>query len=774
MAIDAIHPTRRSGWRISDMSISTWLFLIGFVSVAASLLAGGFLISEMNALSTKVSRIHNEQYAVSTALRDIKLAAAGVNGDMHRLGMDAHGARAGVIAEGLEARAVRIEALYDLVFERSEGDVAPVAQSRAQIVKWREEFDAALAKNAVAEHLSVADDKFAAINDGIDGLLAKSDERGASIVAGAIDARKRAMWISILVLAVGALVVCGVTVVVARSILRPMAKLNEAAVALAKGMPSRIPGTTRPDAIGVLARSLSEVSSQARAGRRIRAALDSASAAMAITDAELTIVYANPAMLEIVRGTEDHWRARHPGFTAEDLVGMCIDDFHERPEKQRATLSSKTSSHQTEIAFAGVVARLDLTPIDGDDGCEGYVMQWTDRTVERAAETQIETVIKAAQAGDFSARVEVKNAARFIVAMAAGMNNLCETVQSFLGDIDQALSGLAHGDLRGSVEGEYGGQLGEIAERVDQTAKEIDRLVGKIVAATVGINRSSAEISDGSNDLSIRAESQAASLEETAATMEEIAATVKNNAENAFHANRLASETRAEAERGRAVTAETVQAMANIRESATEISDIVTTIDAIAFQTNLLALNAAVEAARAGDAGKGFAVVASEVRTLAQRSGEAAKTIKELIEKSNEQVATGDRLVSSTDAALAGILEGVRNVAAKIEEIANASREQTAGVDEVSSTVSQMDEMTQQNASMADESAAAARSLTEQSAALVELVKYFKTRESRDARPTSREVSAWERDAAEEKRAAAPTTPRQVSAVATGSDWAEF
>ncbi|MDC1198848.1 PAS domain-containing protein [bacterium] len=432
MAIDAIHPTRRSGWRISDLSISTRLFLIGFISVATSLLASGFLISEMNALSTKASRIHNHQYAVSTALRDIKLVAAGVNGDMHRLGMDAHRASAGAIAEGLASRAVRIEALYDLVLERSEWDVAPLAQSRAQIVKWREGFDAALAKNAVAEHLSMADNQFAAINDGIDDLLAKADERGASIVTGAIEARKRAMWISILVLVVGALVVCGATVAVARSILRPMAKLNEASVALARGMPSRIPGTTRPDAIGVLARSLSEVSSQARAGRRIRAALDSASAAMAITDAELTIVYANPAMLDIVRGTEDHWRARHPGFTAEDLVGMCIDDFHERPEKQRATLSSKTSRYQTEIAFAGVVARLDLTPIDGDDGREGYVMQWTDRTVERAAETQIETVIKAAQVGDFSARVEVKNAARFIVAMAAGMNNLCETVQTEL------------------------------------------------------------------------------------------------------------------------------------------------------------------------------------------------------------------------------------------------------------------------------------------------------------------------------------------------------
>jgi methyl-accepting chemotaxis protein len=265
--------------------------------------------------------------------------------------------------------------------------------------------------------------------------------------------------------------------------------------------------------------------------------------------------------------------------------------------------------------------------------------------------------------------------------------------------------------------------------------------------------------------------------------MEQIAATVKTNAENALQANGLATTTQGQAERGREVVAETVHAMTNIRESAAEISDIVSTIEAIAFQTNLLALNAAVEAARAGDAGKGFAVVASEVRTLAQRSGEAAKTIKVLIGKSTDHVAAGDRLVGATDAALSEILDGVRNVARTIEEIADASREQTTGVEEVSITVSQMDEMTQQNAAMADRSAAAARSLTEQSETLVELVRFFTTRDATGARTgakvkPSHDQRAWEQDAKadtkttrEPARSAAPA-PRPAAA-ANGS-WGEF
>jgi methyl-accepting chemotaxis protein len=339
------------------------------------------------------------------------------------------------------------------------------------------------------------------------------------------------------------------------------------------------------------------------------------------------------------------------------------------------------------------------------------------------------------------------------------------------------IGALADGDLTKRMVGDYQGSFLKLKEDANRMAEQIGDIVGRISAATGSVRNAAGEIDSGASELSTRTEQQAASLEETAAAMEEMAATVKTNAENAVEANSLAEATRGQAERGREVVAETVQAMANIRESSTEIGDIVSTIEAIAFQTNLLALNAAVEAARAGDAGKGFAVVASEVRTLAQRSGEAAKTIKDLIGKSTDHVAAGDRLVGDTDTALAEILEGVRNLARTIEEIADASKEQTTGVEEVSSTVSQMDEMTQQNASMADKSAAAARSLTEQSETLVELVRFFTTRESAgaEAKPgADRDQQAWDGDAKAETAAARKPAPAPRAAQAASGTWGEF
>ncbi|GEM_PF-4043390 len=394
-------------------------------------------------------------------------------------------------------------------------------------------------------------------------------------------------------------------------------------------------------------------------------------------------------------------------------------------------------------------------------------------------QADIDSAVTAASLGDFSQRVETAGFDGIMASMGTGMNSLLQTVDRGLSDTVGIMAALAEGDLSKRMDGDYQGSFLQLKNDVNRMAQQLCNIVGQISGATGSVRNTATQIDEGASELSARAESQAASLQETAAAMEEIAATVKTNAENAFEANALAETTSAQAEKGRAVVAQTVQAMANIRESATEISDIVSTIEAIAFQTNLLALNAAVEAARAGDAGKGFAVVASEVRTLAQRSGEAAKTIKDLIGKSTGHVESGDRLVGETDAALADILDGVRNVARTIEEIAEASREQTTGVGEVSSTVSQMDEMTQLNASMADRSAAAARGLTEQSATLVDLVRFFKIAEDTEvfAQPTDanlRDHHMWSDDTSDEQAVAHSATLTAARNTTPGATWGDF
>jgi methyl-accepting chemotaxis protein len=208
--------------------------------------------------------------------------------------------------------------------------------------------------------------------------------------------------------------------------------------------------------------------------------------------------------------------------------------------------------------------------------------------------------------------------------------------------------------------------------------------------------------------------------------MEEISATVRKNAENANHANDLTAATREVADRGGAVVAQAVEAMSRIEDSSRKIADIIGVIDEIARQTNLLALNAAVEAARAGDAGRGFAVVASEVRSLAQRSSQAAKDIKDLITNSSVQVKSGVELVNRTGTSLEEILTSIKNVAALVGDIAVASKEQATGLDQVSKALTQMDEVTQQNSALVEENAATAKTLQQQSAAMTDRVGFFR------------------------------------------------
>jgi len=263
-------------------------------------------------------------------------------------------------------------------------------------------------------------------------------------------------------------------------------------------------------------------------------------------------------------------------------------------------------------------------------------------------------------------------------------------------------------------------------------------VISEIKQAAREVTNASAEISTSTTDLSQRTEEQAASLEETSASMEEIASTVKKNAENAQQANQSASTTRDVADRGGQVVAKAVDAMARIEESSRKISDIIGVIDEIARQTNLLALNAAVEAARAGEAGRGFAVVASEVRSLAQRSSQAAKDIKDLITNSNGQVKDGVELVNRAGAALTEIVDSIKKVAGIVSDIAAASAEQATGLDQINKALAQMDEVTQQNSALVEENAATAKTLEQQAKEMDERVTSFRIDNASEVEHTMR------------------------------------
>lgn len=325
--------------------------------------------------------------------------------------------------------------------------------------------------------------------------------------------------------------------------------------------------------------------------------------------------------------------------------------------------------------------------------------------------------------------VRMMSIGMILLGLAAGIGVGIWLVKSISEPLNYAVEiaqSIAGGDLTRQVEVETDNETGQLLAALKEMNASLVNTVSEVRVSTDTIATASSQIAAGNLDLSSRTEEQAASLEETASSMEELTSTVKQNADNARQANQMVVSASDHAVKGGQVVAQMVSTMGSIKESSRKIVDIIGVIDGIAFQTNILALNAAVEAARAGEQGRGFAVVASEVRSLAQRSAAAAKEIKELIGDSVEKVDAGGRLVVETGESMEQIVTAVKQVADIMSEIAAASAEQSSGIEQVNIAITQMDEVTQQNAALVEEAAAASSSMQDQAANLASTVAVFK------------------------------------------------
>jgi methyl-accepting chemotaxis protein len=313
-----------------------------------------------------------------------------------------------------------------------------------------------------------------------------------------------------------------------------------------------------------------------------------------------------------------------------------------------------------------------------------------------------------------------------VTLLALGTAYLVRAICGPLRDVVAVARRIGEGDLSHAAESERHDEIGDVQRSLSHMAASLRRLVGELRHAADSISTASSEIASGNADLSSRTEQAASNLQQTASSMEQLTGTVKQTADSAHTANQLAGSAAQVAQRGGDVVGQVVSTMDEISASSKKIADIIGVIDGIAFQTNILALNAAVEAARAGEQGRGFAVVASEVRSLAQRSAEAAKEIKALIGTSVDKVETGSRLVQDAGTTMNEIVASVKRVSDIIGEITAASTEQSSGIGEVNTAVTQLDQMTQQNAALVEQSAAAAQSLQEQSRKLAGVVSTFR------------------------------------------------
>ncbi len=408
----------------------------------------------------------------------------------------------------------------------------------------------------------------------------------------------------------------------------------------------------------------------------------------------------------------------HKGFAQEianqlNQLSDTLDGVFKDTIRVTDALATGDLSQKVEKEYSGAYKQVKMSVNATANSLESVV-------------ADIQFIALSAGQGDFSAKLQLNGLQGYNKRLAELLNQFSDVTETGLRDIMRVSKALAIGDLTQQINKDYPGLFGQTRDGMNATVENLKKLVDDVKVSADSIGTAAKEIASGNIDLSQRTEEQASSLEESAASMEVLTSTVKKNAENAEQANHLAQSASAVAQKGGSVVKEVVGTMSSINESSRKIVDIISVIDGIAFQTNILALNAAVEAARAGEQGRGFAVVAAEVRNLAQRSAAAAKEIKTLIGDSVDKVDAGTKLVDDAGKTMVEIVGAVKRVTDIMSQISAASSEQSLEIEQIHKGITQMDEVTQQNAALVEEAAAAAESLEEEAQNLTRSVDLFK------------------------------------------------
>ncbi|MGZ5029101.1 MAG: methyl-accepting chemotaxis protein [Methylobacter sp.] len=523
-----------------------------------------------------------------------------------------------------------------------------------------------------------------------------------------------------------------------------------------------------------LSLDLAQSRDDASEAKRINQALDNVRSGVMVTNNNLEIIYLNDSVLEMFKEAESDIRKQLPDFEADKLMGASIDSFHKDPAHQRRLLENLKEAYSAELIIGGQHINVIASPVINDEGERiGFVAEWQNRTHDILIEQEIEQLVQDVKAGDLSTRINMGDKHGFAKMLSSGINELTDVIESAFNDINRVMENMSQGDLTSSITNDYEGVYAECKNNINSTLAKLSEFIIQIRDVADFIDSSSQEMASGNNNLSHRAEQQAASLEQTAASMEQLASTVRNNADNTQQASQVVNAASQLAQKGGEIVKSAIIAMQDINDSSNEIAEIIGVIDEIAFQTNLLALNASVEAARAGEQGRGFSVVATEVRNLAQRSAAAAKQSNDLIQNSVQKVRAGTAFVNETGVALTEIVNSVTQVGEIASQIAHASAEQTAGIDQVNQAVAQMDDITQQNAALAEQAAAGSIAMSEQSTDMTKLLSFFRVN-SATAKPAAHSKAAVTPTRAAAKKTVVPVLSSAKPKIDSSNEWEEF
>jgi len=557
--------------------------------------------------------------------------------------------------------------------------------------------------------------------------------------------------LSIAILIIMAVIV--LTILIIKNITAPLKKAVLITKAIAQRNLNNDIQIKGKDEVNQLLQELAEMQNQLRTqleeekeitqqALRINSALDNATTNVLIANNQFKIIYLNRAAQQLFKVEESKLRSQLPNFDMNRLLHSQVDQYHKKPQHQHQILGNLTGTHRSRVVIGGVTLDHIITPIDDEQGARlGFVIEFHNRSSEVSIEQEINQVIQAASQGDFKQRVNLEGKTGFFKIFGESINRILEVNQLAISDTVRIFAALARGNLTETITRDYTGTFEQLKNDANATVQKLTEVVATIQQTANAVDSAAIDISNGNISLTQRTEEQAASLEQTAASMEQMTSTVQQNADNARQASQLALSAKEYAEQGGKVVNAAVVAVSAINSSSQKVTDIIGVIDDIAFQTNLLALNAAVEAARAGEQGRGFAVVAAEVRHLAQRSATAAKEIKNLIRDSVDKVEEGTKLVNQSGNMLEDIMIAVKKVSDIIAEISAAGQEQSAGIHQVNKAITQMDEMTQQNASLVSQAVVANSVMVEQVKTLKQQIAFFKVNENqvveKKKKPTS-------------------------------------